>query len=131
MIMKYIVPTLYSQDFSHSLTSISQYLLDGQQLSVIDGHNFCGQAIDDSAAELCLTGSEDISTKLAGLTLNSTVAGSVTILSCTASSNSACEGLLYQCILTQSEFEIPQCITSISNGDETISCSSSDCTPDA
>jgi len=128
--MKYVIPSFHSQNFEYSLTAVSQYL-DGQQLSVIDGHNFCGQATNDNAAELCFSGSEDISAQLAGLTLNSTVAGPVTIASCTAESNPACEGLLYNCILTQPEFEIPQCITSISNGDETISCSSSDCTPDA
>jgi hypothetical protein len=127
--MKYIAPVLLSRSFSGPMTAETQYFLDGQQLSVIDGENFCGEANDSDAFIICLSGSEDISAQLAGLTVNSTDSDPAVIVSCTANSDADCSGLLYQCTLSGITFEGPQCITSITNGDETVSCSSNACTP--
>lgn len=126
--MKYSNPITTTKIFSNFM-AVSQYILDGQQLRVISGENFCGQANNDDAFELCLSGSKDISDQLAGLTIDSSDAGTAVIQSCTAQTDASCSGLLYQCFLTTQTFEIPQCIKSISNGDETVTCPSNVCTP--
>ena len=126
--MKYIFPSMTTVVSSFQ-TGMMQYFLDGQQLTVFDGENYCGRAINDTTAIFCLSGPDDVSAQLTGLTLNSTVSVPATIVSCEVSPNPFnCPGTYYACVVEGNPFGGPQCITSISNGDEQIICDSSICT---
>jgi hypothetical protein len=131
----YLKPLLYSHNSIGLLTAHAQSsFLNGQEMAVIANENFCGQVIfPDDQLELCLNGTEDISSLLQGLIVSSTLNGNQTISSCSVSNIPECPGTRYICTITNENhpvFEHVQCITSISDEDgNIISCDSNDCSP--
>lgn len=111
---------------------LNQYFLDGQEMALINGHDFCGQVIQPpDTFELCLNNEEDVSSQLAGLIISSTLNGNQTIASCHIQPLAECPGTYYICTIADPAFEHVQCITSISDGEgNSISCDSDTCTPD-
>lgn len=109
----------------------NQYALAGQDLTLISGHDFCGEALSPGIVELCFNGSENIANELNGLVIDVTTDGNKVLSNCGTASIPECPNR-YTCEVNPG-FSQPQCVVNIqtAGGDVLSVCDTDGCTPDA